>query len=112
MAVVTNASPLILYARIGRLDVLHTLFGTLLAPDAVMREVVSAGAGRPGAAEVEASEWIQRVTSADIDMSVDAVSLSVLGAGEAAAIALAKRRDLAILLDDRAARTVARGFGL
>jgi predicted nucleic acid-binding protein len=46
MAVVTNASPLILYARIGRLDVLHSLFSKLLAPDAVMREVVTGGSGR------------------------------------------------------------------
>src|SRR5688572_19740559 len=112
MAVVTNASPLILYARIGRLDVLHCLFGKLLAPDAVMREVVTGGSGRPGAAEVGAAEWIERVTSAAIDASVDVASFAALGAGEAAAIALAKGRDLAILLDDRAGRAAARGLGL
>ena len=112
MAVITNASPLILYARIGRLDVLHTLFDKLLAPDAVLREVVTGGSGRPGAAEVEAAEWIERVAATAIDASIDAASLAALGSGEAAAIALAKVRDLAILLDDRAGRAAARGLGL
>ena len=31
---------------LGRVDVLHRLFGKLPAPDAVMREVVTGGSGR------------------------------------------------------------------
>ena len=40
MIVVADASPLIAVARIGRLDLLRSVFGQLLVPDAVWREVV------------------------------------------------------------------------
>lgn len=53
MAVVSNSSPLIFYAKIGRLDILRNLFSTLLIPPAVYAEVAIAGAGRIGAAEIQ-----------------------------------------------------------
>lgn len=59
MNVVSDASPLINLARIGELDLLHRLYGDLLIPDAVWREVVIKGAGQPGAEEVRAASWIK-----------------------------------------------------
>jgi predicted nucleic acid-binding protein len=41
--IVSNASPLINLARIGRLDFLHQLYGELMIPEAVWLEVVIEG---------------------------------------------------------------------
>ena len=49
MTVISNASPLINLARIGKLDLLHELYGDLTIPEAVWREVVVEGAGQLGA---------------------------------------------------------------
>lgn len=45
MRIVSNASLLINLARIGKLDLLHELYGELIIPEAVWHEVVVEGAG-------------------------------------------------------------------
>ena len=53
--VVSNSGPLIALATVGQLDVLGSLYGSVLIPGAVFREVTEAGGGRPGALEAELS---------------------------------------------------------
>ena len=60
MSIVSNASPLINLARIGKLDLLRHLYGELVIPEAVWREVVIEGEGQPGADEIKAATWIKR----------------------------------------------------
>jgi uncharacterized protein len=60
MKVVSNASALINLSRIGKLGLLHDLYGELVIPEAVWREVVTNGVGQPGADEVEGAAWIQK----------------------------------------------------
>ena len=48
MTVVSDASALINLARIGELELLRQLYGEVLIPQAVWREVVVKGAGQPG----------------------------------------------------------------
>ena len=60
MIVVADASPLIAMARIGKLDLLRAVFGQLLVPDAVWREVVEAGVEKAGTTDVVAANWIER----------------------------------------------------
>ncbi|MBC7218325.1 MAG: hypothetical protein H5U36_09390 [Candidatus Caldatribacterium sp.] len=60
MSVVSNASALINLARIGKLDLLHKLYGELIIPEAVWQEVVVEGAGQPGADEARRASWIKR----------------------------------------------------
>ena len=48
MTIMSNASPLINLARIGKLDLLHRLYDSVLIPQAVWDEVVVQGAGQPG----------------------------------------------------------------
>ena len=55
----SNASPLINLARVGKLDLLRQLYGELFIPEAVWHEVVIEGVGQPGADEVEAAIWIK-----------------------------------------------------
>ncbi len=59
MRVVSNASPLINLARVGRLDLLQRLYGELLIPHAVWQETVIAGAGEPGADQIKNAPWIR-----------------------------------------------------
>ena len=60
LTAVSNSSPLILYARIGRLELLKALFGEILIPPAVWHEVVTGGTGRNGEREVRQSDWIRQ----------------------------------------------------
>ncbi len=53
MLVVSNASPLILLARIDRFELLLQMFGHIAIPEAVYAEVVTNSPGRPGAAETQ-----------------------------------------------------------
>jgi len=53
MSIVSNASPIISLARIGKLDLLHQLYGELIVPEAVWDEVVVKGIGQPGANDVK-----------------------------------------------------------
>lgn len=104
--VVSNSTPLIGLARIGRFYILQELFDAIHIPSAVYDEVVNAGKGRAGEAEVKNASWIiyQQVKNRDL---VDFLRIS-LDAGEAEAVALTREisADL-VLLDDGDARNIA-----
>ena len=111
MTAVSNSSPLILYARIGRLELLKALFDEILIPPAVWHEVVAGAAGRIGEREVRHSEWIRQRPLATGTIPPRFANLDL---GEAEALALASSLDAVapILLDDERARRVARDAGL
>jgi predicted nucleic acid-binding protein len=48
MKIVSNSSPLINLARIGKLGLLRELYGELIIPEAVWHEVVVEGSSQPG----------------------------------------------------------------
>lgn len=52
MIVVADSLPLIALSRIGRLDLLQTMFGKLIVPEAVWREVAGTRPSRAGVAEM------------------------------------------------------------
>ncbi len=113
MIVVSNSSPLIALARIGRLDLLAEFYQRILLPPEVHHEVTVAGLGLLGAEEVRKAAWIELASQeSPADPSLEHACES-LGAGECGAILLAKslRADL-ILLDEWKARRVARDAGL
>jgi predicted nucleic acid-binding protein len=112
VVVVSDSSPLILYSRIHRLDLLQAVFRDVLVPPAVDAEVVASGTNRAGAAEVQAAAWIQLRSLAN-PRSVSAL-LSRLDDGEAEAIILAIELGggVPLLLDDLAGRRLARDRGL
>lgn len=97
---VCNASPLIGFERLGRLDLLQSLTGHLLIPPAVEREVFGART---------LPDWIEvrPLSSA----SSSALLASRLGDGESEAIALARELgNCILLLDDLAARRAAQSL--
>ncbi|MCX7841299.1 MAG: DUF3368 domain-containing protein, partial [Anaerolineae bacterium] len=111
MTIVSNASPLINLARIGKLDLLYQLYGELIIPQAVWQEVVLDGVGQPGAEQVKTSDWI-KVRSIKDERLAQALRYE-LGAGEAEAIVLAIEAQAELLLmDERLGREMARHLGV
>lgn len=109
--VVADSSPLIALARVSRIELLREIFGHLLVPDAVWREVMTAGADKPGAVDIAHADWIQRRSVAD--PSLVHLLRQDLGAGEAEAIVLARETNAdVILMDERLGRSAARRLGL
>lgn len=106
--IVSNATPLIAFARIGELELLQRMVRHILVPEAVWQEVTEAG-NRPGVEEIRNASWVEvrpvRVIPPEI--------LPLLDRGEAEAVALAE--EIAadeLLLDERAARAIATARGL
>lgn len=112
MKVVADSSFHIAMAMIDALPLLHQIFSEVLIPKAVYDEVVTRGAGLPGAGEVANAGWIKRITVKDDD-KVKAYRAERLGIGEAETLALAEelRADL-VLIDDERAWGAARRRGL
>lgn len=109
--VVSDSSPLVHLSRIGRLSLLRGLFGEILIPLAVYREVVVEGRGRPGSSEVEKASWINVMEVRDKQLK--RILQPVLDEGEAEAIVLALETNAnLVLLDDREARLQAKRLGL
>jgi len=103
--IVSDAGPIIVFARIGRLSLLREVTGSLLIPDAVYDEIVVKKGGMPGAAEVAQAAWIQKASVANRSI-IDGLP-RVLHEGEREAIALAKERGAQLLVDEIRARRVA-----
>lgn len=106
MILVLDSSALITLARIGRLDLLRQIAGTVHIPEAVYEEVVQAGQGRHGSVEVAHAQWIFRH---DVHDRAAVTRLrSRVGRGEAEAIVLGQELQAdALVLDDATARRVA-----
>jgi len=108
--IVSDAGPIIIFARIGRLSLLRDVAGFLLIPDAVYDEIVFKKGGMPGADQVAQALWIQRAPV--IDRSIIGALPGVLHEGEREAIALAKERTAQLLIDEIRARRAARELGI
>lgn len=107
-----NSSILIALSNIEQLEILSRRFpGGILIPQAVWREVVEAGAGRPGARELATASWI--TVHPVEDKGLVSLLQADLDEGEAEAITLGREQkaDL-LLLDEKDARRAAQRLGL
>ncbi len=113
MIAVSNSSPLVSLARIGRLNLLASFYKRILIPVEVYNEVTVAGRGLPGAEEVRKANWIEVASRESlVDPSLEEACRN-LGAGERGAILLAKSLQAdVVLLDEWKARRIARDAGL
>ena len=109
--VVSNSSPLIHLAKIGKLDLLRSFFSEVFVPEAVYKECVVEGKGKDDATKISEARWI-RVRKIK-DEKLKRALMVELDEGEAEAIVLAleESADL-LLLDDYEARRIARSLGL
>ena len=113
MLVVSDTSPVLNLAIIGRLDLLHQQFGKVWLPQAVTDEL-RIEQELPGSAAVRAAQQAGWLSSEHVR---DRVRVAILqrdldsGEAEAIALALQKHADW-LLLDERDARRVAKSLGL
>ena len=119
MPAVTNTSPVIILARIRRLQLLKELYGTVLVSPTVKVECIDRGkeAGAEDVLEIEKGvnqSWIQLVNLNQEEMR-QARSLTDearIGLGDAEALVLAKSRNVLAVLDDKEARAIAKSWNL
>jgi len=110
--VVSNASPLIALSNIKQLKLLEKLFQRIVIPEAVYKEVVEEGKGKPGAIEVKKAidKWIEvkKVRNSDEVKALRAL----LDYGESEVIVLAQeiKADL-LILDNKEPRIFAKHLG-
>jgi hypothetical protein len=109
--VVSDTSPLTSLAAIGRLDLLHRLFGRIQIAESVWWELNAGGGHWPGRNEVADADWIVRHGPTNLAL-LTALNRD-LDAGEAASIALALELSAElILIDELDGRHQARRQGL
>jgi uncharacterized protein len=88
---------------VDHLHLLPALYRRVLAPEAVIREIVESGMGRIGSREVESAPWLEIVPSGNVDPLLPAE----LGPGESQVIDIAVRLSARlVLLDERRARRI------
>lgn len=111
MIVVSDTSPIINLAMIGRLELLPALFGEVIIPYKVFEEITRRGDSMPGAEAVLAARWVE--TRSCTNTTLVQALRTQLDSGEAEAIALALELESGLLLiDEKMGRQVARGFSL
>jgi len=106
---VVNASPLILFSRIGRLDLIERLAPSILIPDAVIEEVRT-GQDKDRTAGA-ALAWAERYRVQDVTVPTS-IEHWDLGSGESQVIAHSVGTSRWAVLDDRAARRCAQAHGI
>jgi len=107
--IVSDTLPINNLAAINHL--LHQLYGTVLIPEAVYRELTDPNFPVAGATEVQTFDWIKTCAVSDRPL-VEALS-NELDIGEAEAIALAVEISAdQMLIDERQGRLVASRFNL
>jgi predicted nucleic acid-binding protein len=110
--VVSNATPLIYLAKAGKIELLKTVFGKVFVPDEVKIEVVDRGKliGEKDAYVVEkaiSEGWLKVLSTDTVEVPIR------LDKGEEAALSLAKKLGLkVVLVDEVSARSAARLLGL
>lgn len=107
--IVADASPLIMLARSGLVPALKAVAGEVIAPEAVWDECVG-DAARPGARALMAAREAGQIEVRPALWTGDL--LPALGAGELAAIALARELGAPVLMDERLGRRVAALHGV
>ncbi len=112
MIVVSNTTPLIGLASIGRFELLRKLFGEIYIPRAVYEEAVVFGRERGGAKkEVSTATWV-KVKEVKDRLAVE-VLLDELDLGEAETIVLAREMNADwVLMDEKKGRRKLDQLGL
>jgi predicted nucleic acid-binding protein len=109
--IVSNATPLIAFSRIGRLDLLQKVVGNLVIPLAVEEEITGYAKNKPGVIELTEQRWI--TVKAVTSRREVQLLLPTLDRGEAEVITLGMEQNARLLLiDELTGRKVAQSLGL
>jgi uncharacterized protein len=104
--IISNTTPLINFAEIGRMDLLEALFGVLVIPPAVESELALKTATFPQAGKVPTLSFIRCQAPADQLLTASFASQVHRGESECLTLAMEHPGSL-LLLDDVAARALA-----
>ncbi len=110
--VISNTSPLLYLHQIGRIDLLATLYGAVIAPPAVAQELRVGAEKGVDVPDLSALPWVEVRPVTDPKLLPVVIDL---GSGEAEVIALGiENPDSLLILDDKLARRIAglRGLSL
>lgn len=111
MRVIANATPLIAFALLERLDLLRQMFDEIVVPATVYEEVTARGSDRPGAVAISQADWLQ-IASPKAEPTIEPMLLG-LDAGEMEVLLLARETQPDwVLIDERQGRRVAQERGL
>lgn len=109
--IISNATPLIAFAKIGQLPLMQQIVGSLIVPEAVAEEISAYTSTALGAIVLADEPWIQ-IESLQSDSQMQLL-LPTLDRGEAAVIALAlERKASLVLIDELTGRKVAESLQL
>jgi hypothetical protein len=119
MPAISNTSPVILLAKIGRLKLIKNLYEGLVITPFVKRETVDKGKelGAIDAREIEGAikaGWIKvsRLNKRQRQQAQRLVKEAKIGFGEAEALVKAADKELLLIVDDKEARAIAKSWGL
>lgn len=108
--VVADAGPLIAFGRVGKLELLPQTLGEILVPRLVVDECLQ-DLTLPGAAAIQ-SALDQGVLLRAAESEPVLPPFPILDAGESAAIRLALKLSVPVLIDEKAGRKIAANLGL
>ncbi len=97
MIVVSDTSPVINLAIIGKLDLLPRIFNRIIVPHAVFDEITVKGADMPGADEIREATWVEVLHCRDQKLFQALKHLVDPGEAEAIVVALEIKADLLLL---------------
>ena len=109
--IISNATPLIAFARIGQLELLRKVVENLIVPQAVAYEISEYTQTKGGVIDLSQEQWIT-IQSLQSQQQVRLL-LPTLDRGEAEVIALAlERQARLVLIDELTGRKVAESLNL
>jgi len=106
-SIVSDATALIILAKLDRLDVLESLFTSVIIPSTVYAEITI----KP---DHDTARWHQGLFSIQDGSRLELCSAlqAILDPGEGEAIALATQLQLPLLMDEKKGRSIARSQGI
>lgn len=111
MTIASNTGPLIALAKADHLSLLKTLYGDVLIPPGVYRELLAKTGIETNRLDQALTTFVKVAERPQVSPEVE-LTTRLLDPGEREAIALAHNKSLPIIMDDRLGREAARRLGL
>lgn len=113
MLIVADTTPIISLVKIGMLELLNSMYGEVIIPEAVFNELISNPSMSNEADIIKKSSFL-KINKIENEFAVKLLQKQLnLGAGESEAIVLADtlKADL-LVIDERKARGIAKSMGI
>lgn len=111
MIIVSDTTPLSELSKVGKLDLLHAVFGKVIIPQQVYEELTTGN--HPAVLAVKSASWLEIRSISNIQLIEQLQLETALDLGECSAIILAEELKAGqLLIDEKAGRKVAISRGL